>query len=396
MEWIPSSSERLPRVSRAAAAVLGRLASEGESSRAELARRLGLSASTVSEAASELLQSSLVEESAPQGRSAGAGRPAVGLRIRLPGPLMGVEFDHDHVTVALADEYGDIVDTQRGAVAVSESAVAAIEFAVSLGRTLLDRAGVLSESVAAVAMGVPAPVDPLTGLVGSSSILPEWRNADLPGLLRGMLGDIPLSVENDANTAALAEGRYGAARGVEDFLYVKSGEGLGGSVVLNGSLYLGRRGNAGEIGHVSVAGGRLACWCGNVGCLETESSLAALLRRVEASFTEVTSVEDVRHLVESGNQAIGRLAYDMGWRLGVELARLCTVLDIDRVFVGGELAELTVDYIRGAREAAVFHVHPQLRDVVAVEPSGLRAGGLVGAVELARLVTIHAIVGSAK
>ena len=143
-------------------------------------------------------------------------------------------------------------------------------------------------------MGLPGPIRQEDGVVGSSAILPGWVGVPAVGEMRRRL-DIPILVDNDANLGALAEAAFGAARDASDLVYLKVASGIGAGLILNGRLYRGSAGLAGELGHVLVDPEGLVCRCGNRGCLETLAATGALVELLRRSHGEdVTVAGDAR------------------------------------------------------------------------------------------------------
>jgi predicted NBD/HSP70 family sugar kinase len=374
---------------RTSAAILGHLQRAEGATRADLARALGYSPSTVTAIVGELVAQGRVEEYvATTGRRA-VGRPALRLRIRMSGALLAIEFDHDHVSVAVTDQDGSIVSSDRHPVNTAVSPIGAIRTAAELSRQVLGRTPYTFTEIRAAAVGLPGPVDTQTGVVGSSSVLPNWRDANVLEMFRRQLGNVPLKVDNDANLAALGEFTCGSAVDARNFVFVKSSTGVGGCIYLNGEIFRGAYGAAGEIGHLAIPEERTLCHCGNRGCLETVSSTAALLRQARTAYPDATDLAALKVVYEQGGDAIGRSLFDMGGRLGMHLAHLCTILDIDRVVIGGELAEFSPDYIRGAQETITRWIHPQLAGKIRVSGSALGgSAGLSGAAIAARQLAV--------
>jgi len=232
-----------------------------------------------------------------------------------------------------------------------------------------------------------------------------WRDEPLRDALRARL-DLPVWVENDANAAAWAEHRFGAARGAAVALCVTLGTGIGGGMVLGGELFRGAFGVAGEWGHLRVVPGGRRCACGNRGCWEQYASGRALAR--DARELAENSPVAARRMIElagqfgalqgthvtaaalEGDGAALDLVTEMGEWLGQGIAGLAAILDPDVVVVGGgvsELGELLLAPAR-ARYAAVLTgrgFRPEL--TVRVAELGA-AAGLVGAADLARLETL--------
>ncbi|MDT0330814.1 ROK family glucokinase [Nocardiopsis lambiniae] len=230
----------------------------------------------------------------------------------------------------------------------------------------------------------------------------SWREEPLREALSSRLG-LPVVVENDANAAAWAEVRSGAAQGVDDVVVVNLGTGIGGAIVLGGRLYRGRYGLAGEFGHMTVVPGGHRCECGNRGCWEQYASGNALVREARelvASESPVAralhqAVEgDVRRitgplvseLASKGDRACAELMREAGQWLGAGLADLAAAFDPELFVVGGGVSE-TGDLLLGPAREAFEHgltgrgYRPEARVVAAALGN---EAGLVGAADLAR------------
>src|SRR3970040_2020588 len=156
-------------------------------------------------------------------------------------------------------------DAERGPEAVIETMVASLVAASA------------DNALRAVSVPTPGPCDPAHGVVTSAPNLPGWKDVPLAALVGEKLG-LPCWIENDANAAALAEHRLGAGRGSEQMLLVTLGTGIGGGLILDGHLYHGASGGAGEIGHMQLEPEGPVCGCGRRGCLEALASGVALVR----------------------------------------------------------------------------------------------------------------------
>src|SRR3989304_179514 len=131
-----------------------------------------------------------------------------------------------------------------------------------------------------IGVGVPGPLDPVEGVVFDAPNVPGWLDIPLKALLQQHF-NVPILLGNDANVGALAEWRYGAARGCDDMLYLTISTGIGGGVIANGRLVLGANGLAGELGHMLVNPGGALCGCGQHGHLEAEAAGPATARQVQ-------------------------------------------------------------------------------------------------------------------
>lgn len=360
-------------------------------SRAQMARDLGYAASTITNVVSSMIESGLAEEyTRPNPGATGPGRRPQGLRVKVDGNFLAIEFDHDQVHVGVADQDGVIIDSGTKVVDTAASPSRAIDATVDLARRVLAKSALRLRDVRAAAVGLPGPVDIDTGIVGSSSVLPHWRDVNVIDLFRRRLGSIPVRVDNDTNLAAIGESHWGKGQGMEDFIFVKASTGLGGALMSQGELIRGVHGAAGEIGHMAIPGELTMCRCGNRGCLETVSSTAALIRQVANLYPGVTNLATLRQADKRRDTAVSRALFDMGSRLGTHLAHLCTVLDVNQVFIGGDLPQISTDYIDGARETTYRWIHPSLAASIRVEASSLGStAGMVGAAVTARRLALR-------
>ena len=238
---------------------------EGTCTQAELARATGLSAASVSNIVRGLHSSGAVtvRDTSSNGRRA----RAVTL-VRPPGTVVAVDFAADRLRVAVADHEGGLLERESIDYDVAADPGRAVRRAAWLTETVLFRGRIDLASVASVVASVPGPLDPATGAVGAVSCLPYWTGFRPAPALQERLGR-PVRAENDANLAALAECRRGAARGSRTVVHLHLGEGVGSGLVLDGRLLRGADGTAGEIGHIGLDPRGQVCRCGNRGCLET-------------------------------------------------------------------------------------------------------------------------------
>jgi predicted NBD/HSP70 family sugar kinase len=362
------------------ARLLQALRAAGSADRAELVRRTGLSRPTVSALVAEAIaRGHMVEEVPAADRDGRQGRPSARLRLD-PGAGMvaGVDFGHGHGRVALADLTGTVLAEQRAVLDVDASSERALDTAAALLHELLAEAGAPVERVVGVGLGVPAPVDRSTGAVRSTSILPGWAGVRPAEELSARLR-LPVRLDNDANLGALGELRHGAARGAADVLYVKVASGVGAGIVLDGELFRGADGVAGELGHVALDPVGRICRCGNRGCLETLASTAAVARALAPGGPDPAGVPA---RVEAGDPAARAAAAEAGRAVGRALGALWTALDPELVVVGGELGAASPDLQAALEAALAATVVPRARVIVRRAALGDRAE-LLGAVALA-------------
>lgn len=356
--------------------VLEAVRSDGAPTQAEIAATTGLAPATVSNIVRDLAGAGRVE--AVDEVRAGRRVRAVRL-VRRTGVVAGIDFGHRHVRVALAD-VADPAGASGHAAPPETTQVRAdlpdahdVADGLATASRLLDevlhRAGTRRAALRGAVVGLPAPLDLVTGAVGASGVLPGWVGVPLAGRVAEHLG-VPSWVDNDATLGTLAERRWGALRGVDDGLFLKLSDGVGAGLVLGGRLYRGPDGTAGEIGHVAVhPGDRFAavCRCGHRGCLETVVSARTVITVLEPLLGTPLTIADVVARAHEGDAPARRVLADTGHHVGVAIAGLATVLTPRRIVVGGELAQagaLLLDPLHAALAAAAVPGTTRTAEVV--------------------------------
>jgi len=354
--------------------------------RADLSLITGLSRSAVADTVQDLLNERLIAEDvlAAGGRGAGRGRPsALLVAAGGTGSVVGIDFDHERVAVAVADTDGRIRGEKHAAVNVDSEAAAALDVAVGMVHRLLGQTGIGMPDIRAIAAGVPAPLDIRTNRIHSASVLTGWVGLDPAQELSNRLGR-PVLIGNDADLGAVGELRFGVAKGARDFLYVKASEGIGAGLVLRGSVYHGATGAAGEIGHTRLGEQGAWCRCGNRGCLETVVS-STLVRQLMSELGIPRGHDDTFPLADAARHPVtGRFIAEAGRTLGRVLADLCNCLNPGMIVLGGELGTAGEPLADGVRESINRFAQPCTAAAVEVKVAalGLRSE-LLGAVSLA-------------
>lgn len=243
---------------------------------------------------------------------------------------------------------------------------------------------------AGVVMGVPGPLDPRTGIVHAAPHLPGWGGLEAAALLGERLR-CPVALQNDANLAAFAEWTAGAGRGTRDFVFLTVSTGVGGGLVIDGELYAGAAGTAGELGHIPVAPDGPPCGQGHPGCLEGVASGTGIAERARAALAagepslltgaaEVVDARAVQVAAHAGDALALRLLGDAGRTLGRAVGGFVNMLSPEAVAIGGGLlgaGELLLAPLRAAVPEIAFAV-PLARCRVVPAALGTDAG-LVGA-----------------
>jgi glucokinase len=257
---------------------------------------------------------------------------------------VGVELCAATARAALVTREGQVI-------ARREAAFEASEIAPQLARLVSSLRDEASTRVAAVGIGVPGLVNPQTGRVVISSDLPSVVREDLRSALSDSTG-LHVTLDNDANAGAMGEYTVGAGRGSRNMFYVTIGTGIGGALILDGKLWRGASGFAGEFGHITIDPEGVECTCGNVGCLETVASAPNIVRRThERLMRDSTSslsrlglnknftAADIAHEAKNGDDFASLMMARTGRSIGTAIAAVINLLNTDRIVLGGGVME---------------------------------------------------------
>jgi len=349
-------------------ATLGEL---GVASRAELARRTGLSRSTVSTIVATLRDEGLVVDHEGDGRAAERGRPPALIALaRDAGVAVGIDFGKRHLAVAVADLSHAVLAERRREMPEDYDFKAGLEDAAGLVESVLEEAGAARGDVLGVGMGLPGPIHVPTGSVGSATILPGWAGIRPALEMQERLG-LPVLVENDANLGALAEHFWGAGRGASTLAYLKVATGIGAGLVVDGRLFRGAGGTAGELGHTTVDDAGEICRCGNRGCLETLVGGQAIVGLLSRSRGEDVTMEQVLEAAAAGDAGCRRAISDAGRHIGVALANLCNLFNPELIVVGGTVGASGDLLLEPMRESVRLRAIPSAAEDVRIVPAQL-------------------------
>jgi predicted NBD/HSP70 family sugar kinase len=364
--------------------VVGALRERGHISQSEIARMTGLSRTTVHTLVTELKDSGVVHEVETGVPDFRGGRPAVLLMLRDSSlAVVGIDFGHSHVGVAVANIGHDVLAERRCDLDVSHDAKAALDTATRMVEEVLTEARVERKSVIGAGIGIPGPLDRALGAAGSATILPGWTGIRIRSDMRDRLA-MPVEIENDANLGALAELTWGAGRDCSNFAYIKAATGIGAGLVVDGRLLRGASGTAGEIGHTTLDESGALCYCGNRGCLETVASGPAILQLVGQGEHGTLTLERVIELAAEGDVRCRRAISDAGREIGVAVAGLCNLINPERVIVGGLLSRANDVLLQPLRESIRRHaVQAAAEKVEVVQAVFVERAELLGSLALA-------------
>lgn len=350
--------------------VLNYVREHGPVSRVELAQRLGLSRTTVSNIMDSLLQEGLVREghlldAAPRG-----GRRAILVHFNADaGRILGIDVGRTHLTMLLTNLTPAIVARRSVPFDTNRGPEVCLRILISEIRTFVEASATSWEAIAGIGLGIPGPLSVDLHRLISPPHMPGWDNIDVWEQLHAAFHK-PLYIDNDANMGALGESRCGAGRGDADMAYIKIGTGIGGGLVLNGRIYRGHQGSAGELGHLTIDENGPRCVCGGRGCLETLASARAIVADAEQGLslarkhTSASSEEDIAGecaprvfadiadvivAAQAGDAACLAALEHAGERIALALAGLVNLVNPASIILDGSVAragELLLDSIR--------------------------------------------------
>lgn len=322
--------------------VLNIVKAEGPISRTDIVRFSGLSPATVSEITADLIAQGLLYEKAA-GDSTG-GRPPILLALNHDAAyVLGLKLAERHISAALTDIEATILSTLTVPVTGVTAVERAVEALAGVVEQVIAQAGVARGRITGVGIGLAGVIDAERGTCRYSPIL-GWREVPLKQLVEGRIG-IPVYIDNDVNTLAMAEKWFGAGQGVDDFLVVTVGRGVGLGIVANGQFYRGTRGGGGEFGHTVIDPHGPLCACGKRGCLEAYVADPALVRAAREAAAQgllggvnpdELSVERVVELATAGDDTLRGIFARAGQVLGMGIANLVNVFNPALIIISGE------------------------------------------------------------
>ena len=338
----------------------------GTISRAELAKVTGLNPATVTHITRELIEQGLVEE-AGLGRSRG-GRPPSLLHIRTEaGYVVAVQLERRLIEGMITDlGYKVIAQERVSASHMDHPAEITLQALLGLVRSLVTKSGLERRQILGIGISAPGPLDARAGVLLAPPNFPGWPSTPLRQIVRDAFG-FPTFLDKNANACTLAEKWFGAAREMENFVYLLVDAGVGGGVFINGGIYRGNRDIASEIGHASIDFSGPRCDCGNYGCLELYASPQVAEERVRQAIRagwqglvtemaggclEEVSFELIAQAAHQGDTMCLETLQGIAQALGAGIVNAVNLFDPEAVIIGGKIS-LVEDLIIGQLQDAV-------------------------------------------
>jgi N-acetylglucosamine repressor len=330
---------------------------ENESiSRAEVARVTRLTRTTVSEVVNNLLKEGLVEEIG-KGESMGGKTPILLSIVPDSRYMIGLNLAQDKFVGAIVNLRGEIKEMLEVSV-FDDDGQKALDTVYQIISQLIRRK---YKPIIGIGIGTPGLVMTREGIVLNAVNL-DWQDLPLGDLLQKKF-KLPVSVLNDSQAAAIGEYAYGGKADYgESLIVVNVKHGIGAGILINGRLFQGDGGGAGEIGHVVVQENGELCRCGKQGCLETVASATAVLRQLK-----MTSIDQVQAAFEAGDERTRQVILKAGHYLGLSLANLIGVLNIQRIILTGDMTRFGEAWLKVVKDAMHSSALSRLSDNTRIE-----------------------------
>jgi len=246
---------------------------------------------------------------------------------------IGIDLGGTNLRAAAIDENGNLLKKISGSTPVTEGPEAEIADMVHAARLLRDEFG--RDGLAGIGAGVPGNIDMSAGVVVRWGNVPSFTGYPTRDELSKQL-NTPVILENDANAAAIGEHWMGAGRGMDDFILLTLGTGIGGGIIHDGNIVRGHIGMAGELGHITVVPNGNPCGCGNRGCVEKHAAAPAIAAMAQLlRLGDNLSAQDVEILAEKGDERALTIWGSMGEHLGIALAILINIFNARMYLIGG-------------------------------------------------------------
>jgi len=364
-------------------------------SRAELSKIIGLNRSTISSIIQQLMDLHFVKETEIKGDR--IGRPAMPLQLNPhAGFAIGLEINSSYVAAIMIDFSGILHQKLHQEINRQMSQHEVLMIAIQMTSELCEYGRDQGFPLFGIGIGLPGLVDPVQGkLVFAPNI--GWRNLEI-GKIFFTQFNVPVLVENEANCGALGEYRFGTARDISDFIFLSTTAGLCGGIMINGELFRGSDGFAGEIGHTVIIDGGILCSCGRKGCWEMYTAPEEVVKEVRQVLTKGTESllsemvkEDLSSLTfqqivnasQSGDAVALKAIQDLGAHLGTGILNLIQIFSPRQIILGGAFGVYSaylIPQIKALMEE-LFRVR-QTREV-SIVPSSLGSDAcLMGAASL--------------
>lgn len=380
------------------AEIMRALRRQGRISRSEISNITGWSKAKASQEIRDLMEKGYLVE-AGEGVSQGGRKPRLLRFNNQLGYIAGVDIGATSMDVALADVTGLIVQRRSEPTDVHLKPESVLGRCSELIIEMANAQGCVLDQILGIGVGVPGPVDFSRGVLVAPPLMPEWENFLIRDFFKETFPSAYVIVDNDVNIMALGEQRAGDGGGIDHFIFVKIGTGIGAGIISNGRIHRGSDGCAGDIGHICVDKKGPLCSCGNIGCLEAMAAGPAIVSRamdasrngssptlslMRESNGGILHPEDVNAACREGDQAALDIIRASGQMVGDVLASLVNFFNPSHIFIGGGIANFGNHLLVAIRSAVLQRSLPLATTHLSIKFSRMGSdAGVTGAIALA-------------
>ena len=312
--------------------------------------------------------------------------------------ILGIDLGGTKILTAVTDAQGNILSRDHSVTPAAKGPEAVIQSILESTGRALKQAGIAASDLAAIGVGAPGLSNPETGIVFTSPHLRGWKDVPLRDIIEQELGRKVFLI-NDANAAAIGELHFGGGRGARNFVYITISTGIGGGIIIDGKIYTGAIGTAGELGHMVIDDDGPSCSCGNRGCWETLASGTAIAREARRRIKEGASssilgyadgdlekveAEIIHKAAQDNDELAKELVARTSYYIGVGLANLINIFNPEIIVIGGGLSNIGDMLLEPAFREAERRAFKQSYQAVRFARAELgRNSGVIGAAAFA-------------
>jgi len=319
------------------------------------------------------------------------------MRMKKHEIYVGVDLGGTNIKAGWVSSDGKIILEQEIPTGVDEGVETVIDRIEKLVCEMVQQVG-KDYDVKSMGIGMPGQIDVKQGIFIEGPNMPGWQNVELVAILRNRF-KFPVMMDNDANVAALGEAVFGAGQGATELLMITLGTGVGGGLILRGKVYRGATDVGGEFGHTIIQFNGPVCGCGRRGCIEAFIGTRGILNRLKEKLEsgrdsllskivwEQIMPKDISEAAEKGDEVALEVLRDTGYYLGVAMASVVNLLNLEKIVVGGGVAragDLIMKPARVSLDQYVLEVSGKTVQVVEAKLGS--SAGLIGAAQLAMMM----------
>lgn len=308
--------------------------------------------------------------------------------------IIGIDIGGTKIAAGITDKKGTLKSSVVIPTLAEKGLKSSVHQVFSSIERVIKESGIKEKDILGIGICAPGPLDPIRGIVFNPPNLKGWKNVPLADMVKKAFRK-PAKLENDANAAGIAEVLWGAAKGYKHVLYVTISTGIGTAIIIDGKIYHGKNGMAGEGGHVTINydSGQDKCNCGNIGCIETLASGPSTVRRflkenvpgkhfLKKPKSAITMI-DIDNAAKAGDRAAKKIILEQSRLIGVWLGNMISLLDPEIIVIGGGVSNIGEMFFKEIRETIPkYTINKQAKNTKVVRAKLKSNVGILGAASI--------------